>query len=142
MHLSELLPINNSYGCNVLSRAAYVNVLHLLNAMHAHARAVDTLETASTLRFQHEQQRATCTCVRPLQDMLKHLGHRLALLLPCLLALIACLLEAACAPLQAQVSCNTRTMACLNAYVPRMGFGCRSCCVRTLHFELPFWTAR
>ena len=39
------------------------------------------------------------------QDMLKHLGHRLALLLPCLLALIVSLLEAACAPLQAQVSC-------------------------------------
>ena len=38
------------------------------------------------------------------QDMLKHLGHRLALLLPCLLALVACLLEAACAPLQVQVS--------------------------------------
>ena len=39
------------------------------------------------------------------QDMLKHLGHRLTLLLPCLLAMVVSMLEAACASLTSRVRC-------------------------------------
>ena len=37
------------------------------------------------------------------EDLLKHLGHRLAPLLPVILALLLTVLEAACAPIAAQV---------------------------------------
>jgi hypothetical protein len=43
--------------------------------------------------------------------MLKHLGHRLTLLLPCLLAMIVCMLEAACAPLTLGVRCSNPDQA-------------------------------
>ena len=49
-------------------------------------------------------------CARE-QDSLKHLGHRLALLLPCLLALIVNMLEAACLPLTSPVRSTIRNCA-------------------------------